>query len=64
MQPSFHGALAALLTPRRSDGTIDEAGFAGNIDFILQRGVTGLVIAGGTGEYAAFSMDERKAVFG
>ena len=63
MQPSFHGALAALLTPRRSDGTIDEAGFAGNIDFILQRGVTGLVIAGGTGEYAAFSMDERKAVF-
>ena len=63
MQRSFHGALAALLTPRKSDGTIDEAGFARNIDFILERGVTGVVVAGGTGEYAAFSMAERKALF-
>jgi len=55
MQRSFHGALAALLTPRKSDGTIDEAGFARNIDFILEHG--------GTGEYAAFSMAERKALF-
>jgi 4-hydroxy-tetrahydrodipicolinate synthase len=63
MQRSFHGALAALLTPRKSDGTIDEAGFARNIDFILEHGGTGVVVAGGTGEYAAFSMAERKALF-
>ena len=63
MQPSFHGALAALLTPRKSDGTIDLAGFERNINFVLERGASGVVIAGGTGEYAAFSVAERKDLF-
>ncbi len=63
VHPSFHGAFAALLTPRKLDGTIDAAGFERNINFVLESGVAGVVVAGGTGEYADLSVAERKALF-
>ena len=63
MHLRFQGAFAALLTPRKPDGAIDTAGFERNINFVLESGVDGVVVAGGTGEYADLSVAERKALF-
>lgn len=46
------GSLCALITPFTSEGSLDERAFEGLIDFHLEAGTHGLVIAGSTGEAA------------
>jgi 4-hydroxy-tetrahydrodipicolinate synthase len=53
------GALAALMTPRDALGALDWSGLEALCRFNLDRGVSGLVVGGATGEYASLSMDER-----
>ena len=60
MQPSFRGPIAALLTARKSDGSIDHAGVERNIELVLSHGVKGVVVCGGTGEYADMSNEQRR----
>ena len=46
MSPKLKGPMAALLTPRSSDGAADLDAFAASVDFVLSRGATGVVVAG------------------
>lgn len=56
----FKGPLAALLTPRTESRGVDLDSLARNVDFVLERGVRGVVPCGGTGEYFDLSLDQRK----
>jgi len=58
-QPEFQGAIAALLTARKADGSLDSEGVERSLDHVLDAGATGVVVAGGTGEYFDLSIDQR-----
>ncbi len=53
------GLLTALVTPL-ADDAIDVDTFRALIDRQVDAGVSGVVVAGGTGEYGALSLDERR----
>jgi 4-hydroxy-tetrahydrodipicolinate synthase len=46
----FSGSLVAVVTPMRSDGRVDFEAWARLVDFHLQNGTGGIVVAGTTGE--------------
>ncbi|VDC28668.1 dihydrodipicolinate synthase family protein [Pseudogemmobacter humi] len=52
------GVITAIVTPLRDD-RLDKAALAALIDFQIGGGAVGLVVGGGTGEYAAMNIDER-----
>jgi 4-hydroxy-tetrahydrodipicolinate synthase len=54
--------MVALVTPMRSDGSIDYSELAGLIDFHVESGTEALVIAGTTGESATLDHDEHIAL--
>jgi 4-hydroxy-tetrahydrodipicolinate synthase len=53
------GVLAALVTPIDEAGQVDVATFDRVIDFVVERGVDGVVIGGGTAEYPNFGLEDR-----
>ena len=53
------GVLAALVTPIDDSGGVDFSTFNRVIDFVVDRGVDGVVIGGGTAEYPDFEIDDR-----
>lgn len=53
------GVLAALVTPIDDAGRIDLATFDRVIDFVVERGVDGVVVGGGTAEYPDFELEDR-----
>jgi 4-hydroxy-tetrahydrodipicolinate synthase len=55
----IEGVIAALLTPRTASGSIDENSLARNIDFVIEKGVTGVCVNGATGEYVHCTLQER-----
>ena len=55
----FEGIYTPIVTPYRDDFSIDETGFAGQIENLIVSGVHGIVVAGTTGEYYAQTADER-----
>ncbi|HMO08564.1 MAG TPA: dihydrodipicolinate synthase family protein [Paracoccaceae bacterium] len=60
----LRGIWAAALTPFRADLTLDEEGFAANMDhWIRDLGIEGFFVAGKQGEFFAMSVDERKRLF-
>ena len=63
MKPDLSGAVAALLTPRFADGSIDQEGVERNLELVFSSGATGVVVCGGTGEYFDLSIDQRKLLF-
>jgi 4-hydroxy-tetrahydrodipicolinate synthase len=46
----FSGSLVAVVTPMRSDGRVDFEAWVRLVDFHLQNGTSGIVVAGTTGE--------------
>ena len=57
------GAIAAALTPLTDGGgALDEAAFAGYVDFLAGHGLDGILALGTTGEGVLFSVDERRRV--
>jgi len=62
MRKIFHGPLAALLTPRTSSGRVDLEAIERLVEIVLEQGATGVVVAGGTGEYAALTVEDRRAM--
>jgi len=54
----FTGSIVALVTPFTDRGGIDFAALDGLVDFHLQQGSDGLVVAGTTGESAALTRPE------
>lgn len=53
------GLITALVTPLRDD-ELDTAVLAELIDRQVHAGVSGLVVGGGTGEYGALTLEERR----
>lgn len=62
MKPSLSGVFAALCTPIDELGRPDLAAFDRIIDFVMERGIEGVVIGGGTAEYPHFDLAERVAL--
>ncbi len=56
----FEGTYVAMVTPFDEDRTIDEEGFRSNINYLIDKGVNGLLAAGTTGESATLNHDEHK----
>src|SRR6202165_2719494 len=56
------GVLPALISPLRSDGSVDEAAVARLVEHTVQAGVRGLVALGSTGETASLDETARRAI--
>lgn len=59
----FHGTGVAIITPFKTDGSVDHAALKTVIDHIIDGGVEYIVSLGTTGESATLSSDEKKAVW-
>jgi dihydrodipicolinate synthase/N-acetylneuraminate lyase len=60
MKPRFSGVYAALVSPVKEQGEVDFKTFDGLLDFVLERGVDGVAVGGGTGEYPHLDLEERE----
>jgi 4-hydroxy-tetrahydrodipicolinate synthase len=58
----LQGCYVAIVTPFTPDGQVDETGMRGNIEFLIERGVAGIVPCGTTGESATLSWEEHNRV--
>ncbi|MCQ2972522.1 MAG: 4-hydroxy-tetrahydrodipicolinate synthase [archaeon] len=58
----FEGTYVAMVTPFTEKKEIDEEGFRSNINFLIEKGVNGLVAAGTTGESATMTHEEHSKV--
>ena len=58
----FKGSYVALITPMRTDGSIDEKKLEALAEWQIQEGTNGLVPTGTTGESPTLSHDEHKRV--
>ncbi|MDP8982727.1 MAG: dihydrodipicolinate synthase family protein [Acidobacteriota bacterium] len=57
---TFEGVIAAAVTPRRTqEYTIDLAATLELIDFLSERGVSGIALLGSTGEFVHFVLEDR-----
>ena len=59
----FHGTGVAMITPFKTDGSVDHTALKAVIDHIIDGGVEYIVSLGTTGEAATLSSDEKKAVW-
>ena len=59
----LNGIYIAPVTPVMDDGGIDWDRYEKLLSFLLERGVDGFCIGGGTSEYIHFSTEERKKLF-
>ena len=55
----FEGIYTPVVTPYHDDFSLNEGALKQTIEFLIESGVHGLIIAGTTGEYYAQSMEER-----
>ncbi len=55
----FHGSIVALVTPMKSDLSIDFNAFNELIEWQISQGTQGIVVLGTTGEAATISLEER-----
>lgn len=57
---SLKGTIVAMVTPFTKEDEVDEAGMRENINYLIDRGVDGLLVAGTTGESATITHDEQR----
>ena len=55
----FEGIYTPVITPFHNDGSVDKEGFAEVLEFLIDVGTHGIVVAGTTGEYYAQTAEER-----
>lgn len=58
----FRGLNPAFPTPINADGSIDERSLERIVDYQIERGASGLVPLGGTGEATSFTLAQRRRV--
>ncbi len=58
----IEGVLPALITPFTKDNRVDKDGIRQNIEYLIERGVSGVVPCGTTGEAATLSIKEHEKV--
>jgi 4-hydroxy-tetrahydrodipicolinate synthase len=56
----LEGTTVAMVTPFTREDTVDEEGMRENMNYLLERGVNGLLAAGTTGESATITHQEQK----
>lgn len=56
----LEGTIVAMVTPFTPDDQVDESGMRENINYLMERGVNGLLAAGTTGESATITHQEQK----
>ncbi len=56
----FEGTTVAMITPFTRDDGVDEAGARQNINYLIERGVDGILAVGTTGESATVSHEEHR----
>lgn len=56
----LEGTFVAMITPFTSDDEVDEKGMRKNINYLIENGVDGIVVAGTTGESATITHDEQE----
>ncbi len=64
MRKEIGGNQCLIVTPLNEDESVDEESTGKLIDFIVDRGVHGVLAHGSTGEGFLFDTDERKAFGG
>ena len=60
---NFKGIIPPVITPIKDDHSIDEDGFAAIIEYMIGKGVHGIIVGGTTGEFYALSAEERVRQF-
>jgi 4-hydroxy-tetrahydrodipicolinate synthase len=59
----LRGVICALCTPMSADGAaIDERALKAHIDSMLEAGIHGILVCGGTGEFAMLRPEERRRI--
>src|SRR5512139_1779727 len=56
----LEGTTVAMVTPYTENDEIDEEGIRENINYLIEKGVNGILVAGTTGESATVSHDEHR----
>jgi 4-hydroxy-tetrahydrodipicolinate synthase len=56
------GLFAAVVTPTHDDGRLDLRTFDRLVDLAVESGASGICIAGATGEYPHFEVEDRKRI--
>ncbi len=57
------GMICALCTPMTADGSaVDEGGLKAHIDSMIEAGMHGILVCGGTGEFPMLRPDERRRI--
>ena len=56
------GVMPALITPFTKNFEVNEAALRQLIDFVIEKGVTGVVPCGTTGEFVNLTVEERKRI--
>ncbi|MBD8528935.1 MULTISPECIES: dihydrodipicolinate synthase family protein [unclassified Massilia] len=56
---TFEGIYTPAITPLDANGAIDKAAFADVLEYLIEQGIHGIIIAGSTGEYYAHTTQER-----
>lgn len=59
---TLRGAITALVTPFKPDGSLDEKALAAFVDWQVTQGIDAVVPVGSTGEAATLSLAERERV--
>ncbi len=57
---SFEGTIVAMVTPFTSEDEVDEEGMRENINYLIENGVDGILVAGTTGESATITHEEQR----
>jgi 4-hydroxy-tetrahydrodipicolinate synthase len=58
----FEGAYTAIVTPFARNGRVDYEGLRRLVDFEVEQSITGILVAGTTGESPTLSWDEHKKI--
>jgi 4-hydroxy-tetrahydrodipicolinate synthase len=56
------GVIPAVVTPFHEDGELDRGGLSRLTDFLLDKGVHGIMTTGGNGEFPHLSREEKRVV--
>lgn len=62
MSREFKGMFCPIVTPFKADQSIDFDALYKVIDYVIDNGIDGILMCGGTGEYHAMSLEEQKDV--
>ena len=59
----LHGVIPAIVTPMNEDGSVNYGLLEKQADYLMNAGVNGLFVCGGTGEGAYLTTEEKRQVY-